>query len=90
MKIRFAGKELGLSLIALLAFVGFSACGGVIVLGVESVAQSPRTVPSIAIQYNSNQTAAGKLENGVLTLHLELRQGDWYPEAETGDRKSVV
>ena len=53
-------------------------------LGVESVAESPRTAPSVAIQSNSNQTSAGRMENGVLELHLELRQGDWYPEAETG------
>jgi FtsP/CotA-like multicopper oxidase with cupredoxin domain len=36
------------------------------------------------IEANSNRTAGGKLESGVLTLHLELRPGEWYPEAETG------
>lgn len=39
-------------------------------------------LPSIAA--NDNRTAAGKLKNGVLTVHLEARQGLWHPEAETG------
>jgi manganese oxidase len=42
-----------------------------------------------AIQANSNRVPAGSLENGILTLHLELRQGDWYPEAETGPSMKV-
>jgi manganese oxidase len=65
--------------------LGYSAISIIVVgLGAESVAQSARTAPSVAIQSNSNKAAAGKLENGVLTLHLELLQGDWYPEADTG------
>ncbi len=60
----------------------------VIGLGIASVGQSPGAALA-RIQANSNQTAAGKLENGVLTLHLELRQGDWYPEAETGPSMKV-
>jgi manganese oxidase len=69
---------------------GYSAiCIMVVGLGAESVAQSPRTAPSVAIQCNSNKTPAGKLENGVLTLHLELLQGDWYPEADTGPSMKV-
>lgn len=71
------------------ALRGYSVICFIVVLGVETVGQSPRTVPSIAIQSNSNQTAAGKLESGVLTLHLELRQGDWYPEAATGPSMKV-
>ena len=64
------------------ALRGYSAISVIVVgLGTESVAQSPRTAPSVAIQSNSNQTAAGKLKDAVLTLHLEVRQGDWYPEA---------
>ncbi len=37
-----------------------------------------------AIPANSNRTPGGKQEQGVLTLNLELRQAEWYPEAETG------
>lgn len=40
--------------------------------------------PALAIQANSNRVPAGTLENGILTIHLELRQGDWYPESDTG------
>jgi len=36
------------------------------------------------ISANDNRTPAGKLESGVLTLHLELRQGNWNPEALNG------
>jgi FtsP/CotA-like multicopper oxidase with cupredoxin domain len=57
-------------------------------LGSESVAQLPPAAP-LAIQSNSNRVPAGKLENGVLTLHLQLRQGSWYPEAETGPTMRV-
>jgi len=33
---------------------------------------------------NPNRTPGGKLENGVLTLHLEIRAGVWHAEAEDG------
>ena len=69
--------------------LGSAAVGVLIVgLGIASVAQSLGTAP-VAIQANSNKTAGGRLEKGVLTLHLELRRGDWYPEAETGPSMSL-
>ena len=55
----------------------------------ESSAQSESAPTSSRIQANFNRTPAGKLENGILTLHLELRQGDWYPEADTGPSMKV-
>jgi FtsP/CotA-like multicopper oxidase with cupredoxin domain len=36
------------------------------------------------IEANRNLSPAGQLRDGVLTLRLEIREGDWYPEAETG------
>jgi len=39
-------------------------------------------LPNIAA--NDNRTPGGKLEGGVLTLHLEIREGIWHPEAENG------
>src|SRR5207245_11445228 len=39
-------------------------------------------LPSISV--NDNRVAAGHLDSGVLTLHLELREGLWHPEAEDG------
>lgn len=39
---------------------------------------TPRVVP------NDNRTAGGRLENGVLTLALEVREARWYPDGESG------
>ena len=40
------------------------------------------SLPTISI--NDNRWAAGRLEQGVLTLHLEARNGMWYPEGPGG------
>ncbi len=42
----------------------------------------PVTLPRI--EANRNLSPAGQLRDGVLTVRLEIREGDWYPEAETG------
>jgi FtsP/CotA-like multicopper oxidase with cupredoxin domain len=55
----------------------------------ELPAQSSPGSASEAIQANSNRAPGGKLENGVLTLHLEMRQGDWHPEADTSPSMKV-
>jgi FtsP/CotA-like multicopper oxidase with cupredoxin domain len=44
-------------------------------------AQSPASEEILA---NQNRTPAGKLENGVLTVHLEIVNGTWHAEAEDG------
>ena len=33
---------------------------------------------------HDNTEAAGKLENGLLTLRLEIREGEWHPDADDG------
>ncbi|HTA24919.1 MAG TPA: multicopper oxidase domain-containing protein [Terriglobales bacterium] len=38
---------------------------------------------------NDNRTPAGHLKNGVLELHLELRQGRWYPEDDAGAYRDI-
>jgi len=43
---------------------------------------SHSTLPRI--EANRNLSPAGQLQGGVLTVRLEIREGDWYPEAETG------
>jgi len=43
----------------------------------------------LRIEANSNRVPAGKLENGVLTLHLEMREANWYPEADSGPSMKV-
>lgn len=40
------------------------------------------------IAANENRVPAGKLDNGVLTLHLEVREGQWHPGATSGPRLS--
>ena len=54
-------------------------------------ARAPETAGSKAlhmtlprIEANRNLSPAGQLRDGVLTVRLEIREGDWYPEAETG------
>src|SRR5512146_70476 len=42
----------------------------------------PAALPEAAA--NDNRAPAGRLESGVLTLHLELREGVWHPEAPDG------
>ena len=43
-----------------------------------------RRSPLAAIQANANERPAGTLEHGVLTLHLEVREGAWFPESDSG------
>jgi FtsP/CotA-like multicopper oxidase with cupredoxin domain len=63
--------------------------GSVVLVSVTLTAQEPPSVSPLRIEANSNRVPAGKLENGVLTLHLEMRQADWYPEADTGPSMTV-
>src|SRR5438876_8073458 len=49
-------------------------------------AQQPK---SVAIRANDNRVAAGELKDGILTLHLEVTSGDWYPEADDGQSMKV-
>ncbi len=39
-------------------------------------------LPSISV--NDNRVPAGRFDSAVLTLHLELREGLWHPEAPDG------
>jgi manganese oxidase len=58
-------------------------------LAVLDIATQASSAVQTRIQANDNRIPGGKLENRVLTLHLELREGDWYPEAETGPSLKV-
>jgi FtsP/CotA-like multicopper oxidase with cupredoxin domain len=50
-------------------------------LGARALAaQSPEAAVA-----NDNRKPAGRLQNGVLTLSLELRKGVWHPEGENGE-----
>jgi manganese oxidase len=51
-------------------------------LTVGRCSAADRALPAISV--NDNRLPAGRLEAGVLTLHLELREGWWHPEAPDG------
>jgi FtsP/CotA-like multicopper oxidase with cupredoxin domain len=36
------------------------------------------------VQINDNRTPAGELRNGIYYIHLEIREGNWYPETKDG------
>jgi FtsP/CotA-like multicopper oxidase with cupredoxin domain len=58
-----------------------------ILLGLHPSDAMRDTLPSVAA--NDNRLPAGRLEAGVLTLHLELRPGAWRPDAP-GDKAFAV
>ena len=71
------------------AVAGFTLVGGLALQAESDVqsshahsAASPETAATISI--NDNRWPAGRLENGVLTLRLEARNGVWYPEGPRG------
>lgn len=47
------------------------------------LAQSPRVLS------NDNRAPAGRLANGVLTVTLEIRDGEWYPESDSGSHVPI-
>jgi len=53
-------------------------------LGVLPLLTSLPRAPLAVVQPNDNRVPAGSLQNGVLTLHLEVRQARWFPEAADG------
>lgn len=65
--------------------VAFFVAAALVFLG-DARAQEP-TRPATAtpprIEANANLAPAGQLRDGVLTLRLEIREGNWYPETDT-------
>jgi FtsP/CotA-like multicopper oxidase with cupredoxin domain len=45
--------------------------------------------PLPKIMANDNRTPGGHLKAGVLKLRLEMREGIWYPEADSGGHRDV-
>ena len=66
---------IGMALLALF-------CRATIARGTEN-----SSLPTIVA--NDNRTPAGKLQNGILELRLELREGVWYPEEEGGGHRNA-
>ena len=46
-------------------------------------ARGEGTVAPEQIAINDNRTPAGTLQNGVLTIRLEARPGEWHPDADS-------
>ena len=42
------------------------------------------------IAVNDNRTAAGTMEGGIFTVHLETREGEWHPDADTDPGLKVL
>jgi len=53
-----------------------------VIFFLAAAVSAAETFPGISV--NDNRTLAGKMDSGVLTLHLELKQGVWHPEAQDG------
>jgi manganese oxidase len=67
------------------ARVGLAITSMLVVL---AVTHAPVAQADPRIAANDNRRAAGVLRDGVLTLHLEIVEARWFPQAEDGD--SVV
>ncbi len=69
-----------------------AAAGALLLASVECASAQDTAGPKAAlprIEANRNLSPAGQLRDGVLALRLEIRAGDWYPEADTGPAIAV-
>jgi FtsP/CotA-like multicopper oxidase with cupredoxin domain len=58
-----------------------------ILVAVSSLLCAAGRLPTIAA--NDNRFPAGELRDGVLTISLELGEGQWHPESEEGETLAV-
>ena len=58
-----------------------AASGVLLVPSTPRAPVAPAAVERIAT--NDNRASAGTLRDGVLTVHLEVREGEWHPDRET-------
>jgi FtsP/CotA-like multicopper oxidase with cupredoxin domain len=56
-----------------------------LVFVLSCLSPGPAQADAARAQANDNRKPAGVLKDGVLTLDLELGEGRWFPEAETGN-----
>jgi FtsP/CotA-like multicopper oxidase with cupredoxin domain len=82
-KVAMSQRPAGVSILefgCLLLFSGFLTAHPLI-----CVAGQVDSIPAVQkIQANTNRIPGGNLANRVLTLDLEAREGDWFPEDEHG------
>lgn len=64
---------------------------GILLLALCSLAFASVAADSLlpTVIANDNRIPSGQLKDGVLHLHLELREGRWYPENEGGVYRDV-
>ncbi|MGH7635018.1 MAG: hypothetical protein ACRENC_14880, partial [Gemmatimonadaceae bacterium] len=62
-------------------------CVGVVLGG---ALRAPHAVRAEQIVSNDNTHRAGHLSNGVLTVNIEARNGEWRPESSTGPMYAVA
>jgi FtsP/CotA-like multicopper oxidase with cupredoxin domain len=58
-----------------------------VVVAEASASDAPQ-IPRIIT--HDNTEASGNLENGVLTLRLEIREGEWHPDADDGPGMPIL
>ena len=58
-----------------------------ILIGITCLLRAADRLP--AITANDNRSPAGELRDGVLTISLELGEGQWHPESEEGQVLTV-
>ena len=79
--LRSHGRGLTGRAVARRALVPITSAGVLIGAWAASAGAPPATPERIAI--NDNRIAAGTLAGGTLTVHLEAREGEWHPDADT-------
>jgi FtsP/CotA-like multicopper oxidase with cupredoxin domain len=57
---------------------------GIALAGPSPTVYAEPTLGREPLQCNSNRTPAGVFGSGVLTIDLEVREGEWFPEDEHG------
>ena len=58
-------------------------------VGAAASASAAENSPLAVVTANDNKKPAGQFQGNVLRLHLELREGRWFPEEENGGYKDV-
>jgi FtsP/CotA-like multicopper oxidase with cupredoxin domain len=71
------------ALAVMLALYGFGITHG-------KPAATSRTASPDRIAINDNRTPAGTLRDGILTIRLDARMGDWHPDRDTDPGVSVA
>jgi manganese oxidase len=63
------------------------SCLLTVVILASGLVRAAEHLPTIAV--NDNRSPAGQLRDGVLTISLELGEGQWHPESEQGEVLTV-